>query len=829
MAKSSGSLISFSLIPIVATIVGFIVSSAAAVLFLQANVNADHLKSISNTIAEETAQQINVKETMLKAQLTRIAGSSMLIDALQNGTAKKTESEALLSTIIPYAIRVRLFGLNEAKIERDGYPPFSFTSLDLVNRVEAGELVHPEAINADGRWIISVATPIKHSADAEVKGTLFVYFNIEVLTKDITKDDAAGLLQIVQEVGNAAAKPIVSLGSGDGPTVTRPVNNKNWQVTFAPSDAILNDAPANIIYYLVPGALMLIFGLVGIFVGASRTAAALDANLSKLGKQISRIAVGHYEHERYTLPGFDDQDAKLEPLLDLSARPAAKKPDKPKIGKPAQKKSAPEMVDIEMVDDEEIEDLVEDEQDDDNSHPESNVDINTISHIFRANDIRGLIDTEITTDVARLIGLAVGSAAEDEGEQTILVGYDGRTASPALAQAVIEGLVASGRDVINIGATPTPVMYYATHCSDARSGIMVTGSHNKPDYNGFKVVIAGQTLLDTQITDLYTRIRDENFTSGEGVVSEIDLSANYIEAITDDVVVAQPLRVVVDCGNGIAGQIAIDLLDSLGCEAIPLYCEVDGSFPNHNPDPTDPDNLEDLILTVKSQGADLGIALDGDGDRIVAVTASGQIVWPDRLLMLFAKDVVSRNPGSDVVYDVKCSRHLNSVISGFGGRPIICRSGHSFIKAKIKDTDAMLGGEFGGHICFSERWYGFDDGLYSAARLLEIVGAQEEGLEELLQEFPLSVSTPEIHIPVDDATKFQLIKSMVAAADFEDANINTIDGLRIDFSDGWGLVRASNTEPALTLRFEADDQAALDEIQTTFREFLQEIRKGLTF
>ena len=262
---------------------------------------------------------------------------------------------------------------------------------------------------------------------------------------------------------------------------------------------------------------------------------------------------------------------------------------------------------------------------------------------------------------------------------------------------------------------------------------------------------------------------------------------------------------------------------------MPLYCEVDGSFPNHHPDPTKPENLEDLILTIQSQGADLGIGFDGDGDRLVAVTAEGEIVWPDRMLMLFAKDVVSRNPGSDVVYDVKCTRHLNSVISGFGGRPIICRTGHSYLKEKIAETGAQLGGEMSGHICFKERWFGFDDGIYSAARLLEIVGSQEEGLADLLREFPVSVATPEIHVHVPDNEKFDLVQKLTEVVDFEDATISTIDGLRVDFADGWGLVRASNTEPAITLRFEADNDEALEDIKAGFRELLQEIRQDLDF
>jgi phosphomannomutase/phosphoglucomutase len=358
---------------------------------------------------------------------------------------------------------------------------------------------------------------------------------------------------------------------------------------------------------------------------------------------------------------------------------------------------------------------------------------------------------------------------------------------------------------------------------------MVTGSHNSSEYNGFKIVLDGHTLLAEDIQKLYQRIQNNEFYSGEGDLNNIDIRDEYIEAILDDIVVARPLKVAVDCGNGIAGDILPILLSDLGCDVMPLYCDVDGNFPNHPPDPIVPGNLEDLILTVKSQGADIGIALDGDGDRLVAISKRGEIIWPDRLLMLFAKDAVSRNPGSDVVYDVKSTRHLNSVISGFGGRPVLCRSGHSYIKEKMIETGAILGGEMSGHICFAERWFGFDDGLYAAARLLELVGSQSEGLDELLEEFPSSLATPEIQIEVDDERKFQIIEALNESATFEGGTITRIDGIRVDYTEGWGLVRASNTNPILTLRFEAVNEAAMARIKNTFRTEIQAVQEDLDF
>jgi len=461
----------------------------------------------------------------------------------------------------------------------------------------------------------------------------------------------------------------------------------------------------------------------------------------------------------------------------------------------------------------------------DNKEPDED----ELASIFRAYDIRGIVNQTLTSEVVRKIGQAIGSEAKKLGQQTLIVGADGRISSPAVMDTLINGILTTGTNVHSIGAVPTPLVYFATNTLETQSGIAVTGSHNPADYNGFKIVLKGRTLVSEDIQKLYERVINEDFHSGKGQLSESDLRKDYIDAIADDVIVAQPLRVVIDCGNGIAGDIAPDLLSALGCEVLPLYCEVDGSFPNHHPDPTIPENLQDLMITIRANEADLGIALDGDGDRIVAVTSEGEVVWPDQLLMFFAKDIVSKNPGSDVVYDVKCTRHLNSVISSFGGRPIICRSGHSYLKEKIQETNAVLGGELSGHICFNERWYGFDDGLYAAARLLEIVGAQSERLQDLLSEFPVSVSTPEIQMFVSEAEKFDIINRFNQIADFKGGTLNNIDGTRVDFADGWGLIRASNTNPYLTLRFEADDAKSLERIKNDFRQKLKMVDESLRF
>ncbi|MDZ7686724.1 MAG: phosphomannomutase/phosphoglucomutase [Gammaproteobacteria bacterium] len=551
-----------------------------------------------------------------------------------------------------------------------------------------------------------------------------------------------------------------------------------------------------------------------------------------LANQMAAVIAGEFEHsQNYRLIEFVDLDFNL---ARLGAKPKERK-QAPKLDVKLQPRQTPEneMVDIETIDEEDYEAALNEQAGEAGEAAEARKDTSEpgeeIREIFRAYDIRGVVGETLTTEVIERIGLAIGTEAQDRGEKTLIVGYDGRVSSPTVSETLIEGLTASGCNVINIGMIPTPVLYFATHNSDTRSGVMVTASHNPPDFNGFKIVINGKTLDGDDIEQIFDKFTTGDFATGSGSTTEIDITQDYIDAITDDIVVAQPLKVVVDCGNGIAGNIAPDLIESLGCDVVSLYCDVDGTFPNHMPDTSDPANLADLIQMVKAEEADLGIAIDGDGDRLVAVTDGGEIVWPDRLMMLFAKDVVSRNPGSDVVYDVKCTRHLNGVISNFGGRPIICRSGHSYIKAKVAEMNAILGGEMSGHICFRERWFGFDDGLYATARLLEIVGSQSEGLGEMLAEFPKSVSTPEIHIRVKEAEKFALIDKIVKSADFGDASLTTIDGVRADFASGWGLVRASNTGASLTLRFEADDQSTLEQIQSLFREQLQIIDEKLDF
>lgn len=449
------------------------------------------------------------------------------------------------------------------------------------------------------------------------------------------------------------------------------------------------------------------------------------------------------------------------------------------------------------------------------------------AEIFKAYDIRGIVGKTLSGDIAEQIGRAIGSEAISRNVKAIVLGRDGRLSGPELVSRLSDGLLKSGCDVIDIGMVPTPVCYFASHHLETGSCISVTGSHNPPDYNGFKIVLAGETLSEDSIQELRRRIVDNDLTTGAGKRTEQDLRSAYINRIVSDVKSTRPLNLVVDCGNGVAGELAPELFRKMGCKVSELFCEIDGHFPNHHPDPSRPENLADLIAEVKKQGADLGLAFDGDGDRLGVVTPNGDIIWPDRQMNLFARDVLSRNPGAEIIYDVKCSRTLDKAIREAGGKARMWKTGHSLIKTKMKQTGALLAGEMSGHIFFKERWYGFDDAMYTGARLLEILSKDDRPVQAVFDALPDTVNTPELQIKLNEGENHGLVKALVQAADFPGAEINTIDGIRADFTNGWGLVRASNTTPTLVLRFEADSEQALEEVQKQFRELFERVRPDL--
>lgn len=439
--------------------------------------------------------------------------------------------------------------------------------------------------------------------------------------------------------------------------------------------------------------------------------------------------------------------------------------------------------------------------------------------IFKAYDIRGIVGKTLTPEIVEAIGQAIGSEAQVRKQTTICVGYDGRLSGPELAAALSRGIRKAGIDVINLGLVATPVVYFAAHHLNTHCGVMVTGSHNPPDYNGLKMVLAGETLSGDVIQSLRNRIETGDLAQGEGQESSYHIDDEYIAKIASHIKLARPMKIAADCGNGVAGAFAKKLYEALGCQVQELFCEVDGHFPNHHPDPSVPENLEDLIHALKTGDAEIGLAFDGDGDRLGVVTKEGNIIYPDRQLLLFAEDVLKREPGATIIYDVKSTRNLAPWIKARGGIPLMWKTGHSLVKAKMKETGSALAGEMSGHVFFKERWYGFDDGLYSGARLLEIL-SQFVDVSAVLNGLPDSVSTPEQHINMKEGEPHTLIAHLQKTAKFENAEVLTIDGLRVEYADGFGLMRPSNTTPVIVLRFEADNEEALARIQNDFRNVI---------
>ena len=454
------------------------------------------------------------------------------------------------------------------------------------------------------------------------------------------------------------------------------------------------------------------------------------------------------------------------------------------------------------------------------------------AEIFRAYDIRGIVGSTLTAPIVRAIGQALGTLAIEAGaaagkpDAAIAIGRDGRLSGPELSAALAEGIAASGANVFDVGMVPTPVAYFAAHHLGCGSAVMVTGSHNPPDYNGIKMVIAGDTLSGDAIQALHKRAESGPRAKGKGTIEKRDINEAYLARVAGGVRLTRPMKLAIDCGNGVTGEMAPALFRRLGCEVNGLYCEIDGRFPNHHPDPSKPENLADLVETLRTTDAELGLAFDGDGDRLGVVTKDGRIIYPDRQLMLYAKDVLSRNPGATIIYDVKCTRRLDPWIREHGGVPLIWKTGHSLVKAKLKETGAPLAGEMSGHTFFKERWYGFDDALYVGARLLEIV-SREKDPSALLNALPDSPSTPELNWKLSEGEPHALIERLQEGVPFPNAErILTIDGVRAEYKDGFGLARASNTTPVVVLRFEADSEAALARIQGEFRAALQPLKPG---
>ncbi len=717
--------------------------------------------------------------------------------------------------------------------------PMNFAALDLLRRVEGGQSPAPEAYKIGQRWLVYSAAPLRLADSQPLQGTLLLVTDLQRLLAALPPLPAGiGQLQLTQQFGNGPAQLLAQLGHApQGSALAFSSGNPNWKLDFIPGPALTQSA-FSALPLLLAALLALGGALFGLLLLHNAMQIRLRRDAEQLGQLVQELSAGKaVKAFSLRLPALN---ALAQNLARLPRRQTEHGDNQASTvpggaAHPAQRSAQPaepidplfqdtDIFDIDILD--EDQDLLGLEQAPAMSNTPHTAP-NLPASIFRAYDIRGVVGDTLTPETAYWVGRAVGSESIACGEPNVSVGRDGRLSGPELVQSLIQGLLESGCQVSDIGMVPTPALYYAANVLAGKSGVMLTGSHNPPDYNGFKIVVAGDTLANEQIQALRQRIETNDLASGMGSVEQVEILERYFKQIRDDIALAKPLKVVVDCGNGAAGVIAPQLIEALGCSVIPLFCDVDGNFPNHHPDPGKPENLVDLIAKVKEENADLGLAFDGDGDRVGVVTNTGTIVYPDRLMMLFAKDVVSRNPGADIIFDVKCTRRLGALISGYGGRPVMWKTGHSLIKKKMKETGALLAGEMSGHIFFKERWFGFDDGIYSAARLLEILSQDKRDAEQVFAAFPSDLSTPEINITVTEESKFSIIDALQRDGHWGEGSITTLDGVRVDYPKGWGLVRASNTTPVLVLRFEADSAEELQRIQEVFRAQLYTVAPAL--
>ena len=848
--SSSNAIWNHALIAIAVSVLG--VASMAGLIWWQLVVASGefHQSQKMNLMNQAYAGYFNGQIQEIRTRTDALANASETVDALVSDDPERmAEVSRRLTQQNGYAKRIQIIPMGKAKKDDEGPVPISYAALDLILRAEQAPFVGPEISKAQ-EAVVFVAQPIQH--DGIPRGVLFIALDRKGIFYDglAHMGDTArfGQVRILQNVAGSGDTDVFAYGTAsnsDAEPIRTQLIAPHWTMSFEPNPQGLSQR-SELTNLITASAVMLGFFLAGITFAFSSLLRKLQSDSDTLSGYLSQLFRGRTPAlDQYQLPMFQQIANAVAQYGGGRKGRTSEKKRKPGKGDPADlladddnesSPAAPDSTDDLLDDSESFLEVNVADDESENFGIEVSEEVSPVDaglklspDIFRAYDIRGITTKNLTEDVVYWIGRAFATEAMSLDRDRVVVGRDGRHSSAPLRDALAKGLNEGGCDVIDIGEVPTPLLYFATHALDTGTGIMITGSHNPPDYNGLKMMIAGETLAEGRIQALRQRIEDNRLEDGSGEIEEMDLTDHYLDRVLESVVVAQPCKVVVDCGNGVAGHVAPKLIEELGCEVVPLYCNVDGDFPNHHPDPADPANMQDLIDVVKDEQADLGLAFDGDGDRLGVVTSSGEIVWPDKMLMLFAQDIVGRNPGADIIYDVKCSRHLNTLISELGGRPIMWRTGHSHMKAKLKETGALLAGEFSGHICFAERWYGFDDAIYSAARLLEIIGAENKTVDELFAQFPVTYATPELKITTTEAQKFDIIEKLAIGGDFGDGTITDIDGVRVDFPDGWGLVRASNTSPVLSLRFEADGQAALDRIQDLFASQLAALDSTLTF
>jgi phosphomannomutase/phosphoglucomutase len=857
----------FSLLSALAVLM--VVMAGAGVYWVGASQISQSRQDSTATVAKSVALGISAQINLLTDMLEKMTQDPEVLAAVTSADAAQLISASeKLEKHLPFILKIRLLLPGVSELDDKNVPRMGYADLDMVRETfSKNQLPAIQGDNGPDRHL-AITRRIMHNG--QVVGVILASLNYDFISKIVQaaelKDGHLELRQATLVLG-AAGGP-ASAEQGNDAQV--PVANTGWQLHYQYADSAGFEDLAIIAGMIVIPAVL---SLLAFFIGYRKLSAHLTHDLGCVLKackdmitnkvqgeypvklaEVNRVMSNLTQFKRVLdtedsivtsvdspaethnfLDDFDDfmaapasdSAATFSPAMEIESAPLpATDALEPRLERSPEAPAGNADVDTPAAGKPEI---VETTVPDFFEMPVSTKKTADTGIIFRAYDIRGIAGKTLTKEVVYDIGRALGTQAKEQGCKKIVVGRDGRTSSPALTEALAKGIIATGLNVLDIGMVPTPVLYFVARHTEGRSGVMVTGSHNPADYNGLKMVINGETLAGEKIQQLKACIDSQAYATDKpgSIEQNSHFSNEYIGLISEDVRIARPMSVVLDCGNGVAGELGPMLLKTLGCEVAELFCDIDGSFPNHHPDPSNPKNLSELIATVKHYKADIGIAFDGDGDRLGVVDSSGKIIWPDRQMMLFAKDVLAGKPGAEIVYDVKCSRHLPDQITKFGGRPTLWKTGHSMMKAKLRETGAKLAGEMSGHIYFNDRWFGFDDALYAAARLIEILSKDTRSSAEIFADFPDSINTPELNIALEEGENFTFIDSLLAAAEFTDGKITNIDGLRVDFPNGWGLVRASNTTPSLVVRFEADSEAAMRSIQEQFRPLMKKIKPGI--
>ena len=814
----------------VIVIVVFVVVGGGWALFSKMSADAEQAeREAREKMARDISGHVQKGVASIKEKLSTLAKDQQTASLFTESTDADvlvTAADEKLS-LFDNGLKLRFLKPRSYEADSASVPPLSYASIEMLNKAETSSNINAEVhlFDTPNQHVVFIERVVNSSF--ELIGLIHLSLDVAVFEQFAegfaVNDGFAAIVQrgagkelTLKELGNSAFK--------QGEATTASVNDTRWIIAYwkGIGDVAAADESSASGLPIVPVAVVLVLLLAGAFFvmkkkGGSSSKDDAEDDLVTYEGAVRAIAEGAHpgvEHMIPNLPKGERITANLKPV------------SQGLTGDDVTMIAVPPKADSEAV----TEQPVENETDDDT--PPGGTDIPQAAAseeippvIFRAYDIRGVVDDTLTESAVEQIGKAIGTMAHEQGQQGIVVARDGRLSSPMLGEALIKGLRSTGRDVIDIGVVPTPVLYFATYHLETGSGVMLTGSHNAPEYNGLKTMLAGKALSGDDIKEIQSLAASGEFTTGQGDLRHADISADYVRRISEDIPVAlgSSLKIVVDCGNGVAGTLAPQLLNAIGHDVIEMYCDIDGAFPNHHPDPSQPENLQELIEKVKAEGADIGFAFDGDGDRLGVVDAEGHIIWPDRQLMLLAKDVLTRNQGAEIIFDVKCSRYLKSIIETNGGKPLMWKTGHSFIKGKMKEVDAPLAGEMSGHIFFKERWYGFDDALYTAARFIEIFTNAEESPTELFAELPEGISTPELRYPLEEDQHGGFMEELAEKLASDSAEIIDIDGVRIEYTDGWGLARPSNTSPYIILRFEGESEAVLERIKSEFREAIRQV------